>query len=337
MDFAENHHRVVLAGGGAWHEPELIRRGYTAAGLARDRKQFGLIAWQDRYGGWHYPKWQFGADGQVLPEVRSILRLFRSRDALYVMSQFLFPNDEGKTLLALIRKGRGATAIAAAKKVVDEIRAEPKLHRKDAAELERRLRDMRDPVRYVVVSSFSAKWAMVYDVAENVYCHQHIAGGCLIKDRRVAAVIARSLDDKARTPHHHVLPVRRAKGGFCSLEDLPATRYSKRWRPSFRTPKSNLEFVAITESGTRENHVDAMVFAARHRDRILQAIGHSKDRIAARKRLTRTFRIPETLAETILELRLFAMTRKSVAELIDELKQAVRSNDTSTPSASGRD
>ena len=71
-----------MAKGGAWHEPELIRRGYTVEGLAGERKQFGLIAWQDRYGGWHYPKWQFDADGRILPEVRSILRLFRSRDAI---------------------------------------------------------------------------------------------------------------------------------------------------------------------------------------------------------------------------------------------------------------
>jgi hypothetical protein len=180
-------------------------------------------------------------------------------------------------------------------------------------------------VRYVVVSSFGAKWATVYDVADNVYCHQHIAEGCLIKDRRIAATIATSLDAKARTPHHHVLPVKKARGCFRSLEDLPATRYSKRWRPSFRTPKSSPTFVPITESGTRENHVDAMVFAVRHRDEILRTVSQSKDRIAARKNLMRTFHVSEDLAETILDLRLYAMTRKSVATLVDELQQAVRS------------
>lgn len=324
MDYAENHARVVLARGGAWREAEMIRRGYTVGELTRERRGCGLIAWRDRYGGWHYPKWQFGPDGRVLPEVRSILRLFRSRDSLYVMSQFLVPNDRGKKLIDLILGGHGAAAVAAAEKEAEEVRLEPRLKREDVAELNRRLREMRDPVRYVVVSSFGSRWATVYDPTENVYCHQHVCDGCLIKDRRIAEAIASSLDERVRTPHHHVLPVRRTRGIFRALEDIPATRSSKRWRPTFRTPNCNPTFVPITAPGTRGNHVDAMVFAARNRDKILAAVGSCKDRITARKKLVRMFHVSERLADTILEMRLFMLTRKSVDTWIEELKQSVR-------------
>lgn len=40
--------QVVLAKGGAWHEPELIRCRYTSASLAKSRKTFGIVAWKDR-------------------------------------------------------------------------------------------------------------------------------------------------------------------------------------------------------------------------------------------------------------------------------------------------
>ncbi len=325
MDTPENHPRVVLAKDGAWHEPELIRRGYTPGRLAKARTGFGILAWRDRFGGWHYPKWQFGADGAVRPEVIQILRLFRSRDTLYVMSQFLFREGRDKPLIDLIRSGRSDVAIRMARERVRELRAEPRIGRKQVDELRRRVRDFQNPVRFVVVSSFLARWAMIYDPTADVYCHQHISDGCLVKNRRVAEAIANALEDRTRKSDHRVLTVQKTRAGFRALEDIPATKYSKRWRPVFRMPKSDRVFVPITESGTRESFVDAMVFAAEHRDEILPVVGQCKDRTAARQKLVRICRVSERQAEAILEMRLHSMTRKSVATMIDELKQVVRS------------
>ena len=327
MDTPENHPHVVLAKDGAWHEPELIRRGYTLGRLSKARTGFDILAWRDRLGGWHYPKWQFRADGAVLPEVIQILRLFRSRDTLYVMSQFLFREGRHKPLIDLIRSGRGAVAIRMARERARELRAEPQISRKQVDELNRRMRDFQNPVRFVVVSSFLAHWAMVYDPTNNTYCHQYISEGCLVKNRRVAEAIAKALEDKARKSDHRVLPVQKTRTGFRALEDIPATKYSKRWRPAFRTPKRDRIFVPITESGTRESFVDAMVFAAEHRDEILPVVGQCKDRTAARQKLVRVCRVSERQAEAILEMRLHSMTRKSVATMIDELQRVVCSGD----------
>lgn len=76
------------------------------------------------------------------------------------------------------------------------------------AELKRRVHDLDDPVRYVIVSSIFRRWSTVYDVANNVYCHEYIADGCLIKDRKLAQAIAKQLgDNRSRASDLHVLPV----------------------------------------------------------------------------------------------------------------------------------
>jgi hypothetical protein len=238
------------------------------------------------------------------------------------MSQFLLPGDSGgKALIALIRTGRGDAAIAEARERVREIRAEPKLGRKQLNVLRHRLRDAKDPKRFVVVSSFLGKWAMVYDVADNVYCHQYISEGCLIKDRRVAEAIVKSLESKRRRSELNILAVQKTGTGYRALEDIPASKYSKRWRPSFRTPKTHPTFVPITEPETRGSYLDAMIFAVQHHSEILGLVSKCKDRPNARQKLVRTFRVSERQAETILDLRLYLMTKRFIAEMVAEMKQ----------------
>ncbi|MSU60243.1 MAG: hypothetical protein EXS35_19080 [Pedosphaera sp.] len=323
MDTPERHPQVVLAKGGAWHEPELIRRRYTSDSLAKARRTFGILAWRDRFGGWHYPKWQFDEDGKVLPQVVEILRLFRSSDVLYVMSQFLFAVAPDKALIELIGSGRGDKAVTIATKRVREISAEPKLSRKQLDELRLRMNELRDPARYVVVSSLLPGWAMVYDVANNVYCHQHVSEGCLIKDRTLADAIAQQLGTGRRNSDLHVLSVRKTKAGYRALENLPARRSGKPWRPRFRVSRAMPVFVPITASGTRESFVDAMVFAAQHREELLRLFAQCPDRKFARAQLVKKCRVSPQQAEAILEMRLHMMTRKSVEELVDELRAAV--------------
>lgn len=324
---AENHPQVVLALGGAWHEPELRRQGFSSDSLAAARKRFGILAWQDRFGGWHYPKWQFGADGRVLREVAAILRLFKSRDTLYVMSQFLYLNDGHQSLIELTRSGRGAQAVALATERVRELRAEPRLPPGEIATLKRRLRELRDMTRYVVVSSFLRRWALVYDVVGNNYCHEHISAGCLIKDKRMAEAIASQLRDGKRKSDLHVLPVRKTNAGYRALGDIPGSRKEEPWRPRFHTPDTTPVFVAITPAGTRESMVDAMLFGAQHREAILGLVSKSPDRRAAQKLLVEKCGLSPLQAQAILDLRFASMTKTAIDELTEELRTSVAGRD----------
>lgn len=59
-------------------------------------------------------------------------------------------------------------------------------------ELERRLRDARDPVRYMLVSEFGRRSILYYNVSDNVFAMNNPSGGTLFK-RREAAVRVRQL------------------------------------------------------------------------------------------------------------------------------------------------
>lgn len=319
----ENHPQVVLAMGGAWHEPELRRQGFTSDFLAAARRRFDILAWQDRFGGWHYPKWQFDTEGRVLRDVAAILRLFKSRDTLYMMSQFLYPDDGHKPLIELILSGRGDEAVALATERVRELRAEPRLPPGVIATLKRRWRKHRDTTRYVIVSALFRRWALVYDVAENSYCHEHISAGCLIKDKRMAEAIASQLRDGKRKSDLHVLPVRKTKGGYRALADIPGSRKEEPWRPRFHTSDTTPVFVAITPAGTRENMVDAMVFGADHREAILSLVSKCPDGSATRNVLVAKCGLSTLQAQAILDLRLASMTKAAMDELTEELRKSV--------------
>ncbi len=323
MVVAENHPQVVLALGGAWHESELRQRGLSSRFLAAARKRYDILAWQDRIGGWHYPKWQFATDGSVLREVTAILRMYRSRDALYVMSQFLYSEQGHMPLIELIQSGRGDEALAISRERVREFRAERRLPPAEIATLKRRLSEHRDTTRYVVVSSFLSRWAMIYDLAHNAYCHGHISDGCLIKDKRLAEAIASQLRNRKRKSDLHVLPVRKTKRGYRALADLPGDRDGKSWRPRFRTPDTTPVFVAIAPEGTRENIVDAMLFGVHHREAILRLLTNSRSRKAAKEVLVAKCGCSSLQADAVLDLRLSSMTKPATDELTGELRKSV--------------
>lgn len=321
MNIPEKHPILVLAEGGAWHEADLLRQGYTIERLAKARKTFGIVSWRDRFGGWHYPRWQFDAELNVLPSVVEILRLLRSFDSLYVLGQFLRPIARKKTLIQMIRSGRGDKAVALVREEVRQIRAEPRMKPEDLKELKRRVHELRDPVRYVVVSTLLRGWTMVYDVANNVYCNDHVSEGCLIKDEPLAKTIAKQLGEKRRSDLQ-VLPVRKTKAGFRALASLPGGRGHKPWRPRFPKPDNTPVFVPIAPSDTRESFVDAMLFAAENRDEIMKFLSECRDRRAAHQQLVKKCGLSPRQAEAVLEMRLHTMTQKSIEELKDELRKA---------------
>src|SRR5438094_8969449 len=53
-------------------------------------------------------------------------------------------------------------------------------------ELERRVRDSRDPIRYMLVSEFSRRFILYYNVSDDVYAMNDPAGGPLFKRLQTA-------------------------------------------------------------------------------------------------------------------------------------------------------
>ena len=53
-------------------------------------------------------------------------------------------------------------------------------------ELKRRVKDSRDPVRYMLVSEFSRKFILYYDVTTNTYAMNDASRGTLFKRREIA-------------------------------------------------------------------------------------------------------------------------------------------------------
>ena len=84
------------------------------------------------------------------------------------------------------RKGRVSAAKisdqAALKEDVEDHRLSPEWIR----ELKRRVKDSRDPVRYMLVSEFSRKFILYYDVTSDTYVMNDASRGTLFKRREVA-------------------------------------------------------------------------------------------------------------------------------------------------------
>jgi hypothetical protein len=320
---AENFPNTVLAEGGAWTQSELLRRGYTRATLAKARKDFAIIAWSDRFGGLHYPRWQFDERFQVIPAIAEILSILRSRDELYVMGQFLSRYPSRKSLLELIRSGRGKKAVDLARARREEEKQWDEISPAHVAELKRRIKEVEDPVRYVVASPLFRRTLLVYDVAENHYTHGDISAGSLIKDRKLAEAVASYLSRKRKRGDFQIVPVRAHKKGYRALEDIPARKGEKSWRPHFKIVDDTPEFVPITAADTRESFVDAMVFAGEKRKWIAEALSECSNRKEAVDLLSQRCKLSRPQAEAILEMRLWGYTNKAKTDLVKELRDAV--------------
>jgi len=60
-------------------------------------------------------------------------------------------------------------------------------------ELERRLKDARDPTRYMVVSRFGPGFVLYYNVSDNAFAMNEPRGGTLFKRRDAAIAVSRLL------------------------------------------------------------------------------------------------------------------------------------------------
>jgi hypothetical protein len=64
-------------------------------------------------------------------------------------------------------------------------------------ELERRIKDMDDPIRYLIVSEFGPRFILYYNVSDDTFAHNNPEGGTLFKRRAAAESIRRLLRSSA--------------------------------------------------------------------------------------------------------------------------------------------
>ncbi|HLF84671.1 MAG TPA: hypothetical protein VI837_10895 [Blastocatellia bacterium] len=63
-------------------------------------------------------------------------------------------------------------------------------------ELERRVRDSRDPIRYMLVSEFTRRFILYYNVSDDVYVMNDPSGGTLFKRLKTAQSVKKLLGGK---------------------------------------------------------------------------------------------------------------------------------------------
>jgi hypothetical protein len=73
------------------------------------------------------------------------------------------------------------------------VRDEVKLSPAWAREIDRRVRDSENPVRYMLTSEFSRRFILYYDVSRDVFAMNDPNGGTLFKRRKVAANVGKLL------------------------------------------------------------------------------------------------------------------------------------------------
>ncbi len=60
-------------------------------------------------------------------------------------------------------------------------------------ELKRRIRDSRDPIRYMLVSEFSRRFVLYYNVSDDVFAMNEPSGGTLFKQREATESVKKLL------------------------------------------------------------------------------------------------------------------------------------------------
>ena len=72
------------------------------------------------------------------------------------------------------------------------------LSRSQIRQLQRQVRDLDDRTRYLLVSVFTKRFALYYDVSRDVYAMNDPSAGTLFKRRAAAKAVQRLLSDRVR-------------------------------------------------------------------------------------------------------------------------------------------
>ena len=107
----------------------------------------------------------------------------------------------------------------------------PPLSRSQVHELNRRVRDLEDRTRYLLVSAFTAKHALYYDVSEDVFAMNAPSLGTLFKRRSAALAIQVLLRS-----HMEIVRCRVSGHGRLIKNSIPR-RHSSRLRTLSRRQK----------------------------------------------------------------------------------------------------
>jgi|SRR3989304_720512 len=99
------------------------------------------------------------------------------------------------------RKGRKERTSSSVRPVTGQRHSKPPADEEDIEplspaqirELQRRVRDSRDPIRYMLVSEFSRRFVLYYNVSDDVYAMNDPAGGTLFKRLKTAESVRKFL------------------------------------------------------------------------------------------------------------------------------------------------
>ena len=122
----------------------------------------------------------------------------------------------------------------------------PPLTKAQLAELKRRVAEHDDPTRYLVVSAFSKRFALYYEVEINGYTHNRPEDATAFKSLDVAQAVLKALSKGRRHSGLQIIRARKTKTGLRLLEKprdwlgdlVTARRRSKNRKLKIRNPKS---------------------------------------------------------------------------------------------------
>ncbi len=92
-----------------------------------------------------------------------------------------------------VRTPSGKHTLRVARKLVAAPSDEPPLSREWIKEIERRLKDSRDPVRYMLANEFTRKFILYYDVTNDEFAMNDPGRGTLFKRRAIAQSVLKHL------------------------------------------------------------------------------------------------------------------------------------------------
>jgi hypothetical protein len=110
----------------------------------------------------------------------------------------------------------------------------PPLTKRQLAELERRVADAMDPVRYVIVSSFLPKFSLFYCPSDGMFVMNEIPDTALFKRKAEALAVAQALERGQRQGAKglQVIQVKKTKRSVHILEEVHVD--GRTWKPKLR-------------------------------------------------------------------------------------------------------
>jgi hypothetical protein len=106
------------------------------------------------------------------------------------------------------------------------------LSKRQLAVLKRRIAEMDDPTRYVIVSGFSRRFCLYYDPASGNFAMNHFPPACFFKHRAEAEAVAKVLGSRGRKKHRDDLQIIAVRKTPKSLRFFEQVR--DRWRKGIK-------------------------------------------------------------------------------------------------------